>query len=163
MFVGDLPEGCGAYELQQLFSELAHVVNISMIERKGIAFITVESEAEVGHIIDVADSAGLHIHGQMIRVARAHKPSDGPVRLRSTLQIALLHTCRMCVLCQWRMLPGCRKPLFVRARKLSSPPAAHKPFYWRSHSKTLHVLTCSSSTLLSPRVLSGRATCMPFW
>ena len=136
VFVGDLPEGCGAYELQQLFSELAHVVNISMIERKGIAFITVESEAEVGHIIDVADSAGLHIHGQMIRVARAHKASDGPVRLRSTLQIALLHTCRMCVLCQWRMLPGCRKPLFVSARKLSSPAAAHKPFFWRSHSQT---------------------------
>ena len=116
VFVGDLPEGCGAYELQQLFSELARVVNISMIEHKGIAFITVESEAEVGHIIDVADSAGLHMHGQMIRVARAHKPSDGPVRLRSTLQIAVLHTCRMCVLHQWRMQARYRKPLFVRAR-----------------------------------------------
>ncbi len=78
--MGDLPQTCGAYELQQLFSELAHVVNVSVVEHKGIAFITVESEAEVGHIIDVADSAGLHIHGQMIRVARAHKPSDGPVQ-----------------------------------------------------------------------------------
>lgn len=79
IFVGDLPQGCGAYELQELFSELANVVNIRMLEHKGIAFVTVESEAEVGHIIEVADSSGLHIHGEMIRVARAHQPSDSQV------------------------------------------------------------------------------------
>ena len=79
MFVGDIPQGCGHHELQELFSELANVVNIRLIEHKGIAFVTVDSEAEVGHIIDVADSAGLHMHGQIIRVARAHQPSDGPV------------------------------------------------------------------------------------
>ncbi len=78
--MGDIPQGCGHHELQELFSELANVVNIRLIEHKGIAFVTVDSEAEVGHIIDVADSAGLHMHGQMIRVARAHQPSDAPVR-----------------------------------------------------------------------------------
>lgn len=83
VFVGDIPQGCGPNELQELFSELANVVNIRLIERKGIAFVTVDSEAEVGHIIDVADSAGLHIHGEMIRVARAHQPSDGVVRTRT--------------------------------------------------------------------------------
>lgn len=80
VFVGDIPQGCGHDELQELFSELANVVNIRLLEHKGIAFVTLESEAEVGHVIDVADSAGLHIHGQRIRVARAHQPSDGPVR-----------------------------------------------------------------------------------
>ena len=79
VFVGDIPQGCGHHELQELFSELANVVNIRLIEHKGIAFVTVDSEAEVGHIIDVADSAGLHVHGEMIRVARAHQPSDAPV------------------------------------------------------------------------------------
>lgn len=79
VFVGDIPHGCGHHELQELFSELANVVNIKLIEHKGIAFVTVDSEAEVGHIIDVGDSAGLHINGQMIRDARAHQPLDAPV------------------------------------------------------------------------------------
>lgn len=79
MFVGDLPPGCGHYELQELFSQLANVVNIKYLEHKSIAFVTVESDAEVGHIIDVADTSGLHIHGAIIRVARAHHPSDGQV------------------------------------------------------------------------------------
>ena len=79
MFVGDLPPGCGHHELQELFSQLASVVNIKHLEHKSIAFVTVESDAEVGHIIDVADASGLHIHGTMIRVARAHQPSDGQV------------------------------------------------------------------------------------
>ncbi|CAK0764559.1 hypothetical protein CVIRNUC_003170 [Coccomyxa viridis] len=77
VFVGDLPPGCGHFELQELFSQLANVVNIKHLEHKSIAFVTVESDAEVGHIIDVADTSGLHIHGAMIRVARAHQPSDG--------------------------------------------------------------------------------------
>ena len=55
------------------------MVNIKHLEHKGIAFVTVENDAEVGHIIDVADTSGLHIHGTMIRVARAHQPSDGQV------------------------------------------------------------------------------------
>ena len=79
VFVGDLPPGCGHFELQELFSQLANVVNIKHLEHKSIAFVTVESDAEVGHIIDVADTSGLHIHGTMIRVARAHQPSDGQV------------------------------------------------------------------------------------
>ena len=79
VFVGDLPPGCGHYELQELFSQLATVVNIKHLEHKNIAFVTVESDAEVGHIIDVADTSGLHMHGTMIRVARAHQPSDGQV------------------------------------------------------------------------------------
>ena len=79
MFVGDLPPGCGHYELQELFSAVANVVNIRHIEHKGIAFVTLESEAEVDHVVHLADSTGLHIHGEMIRVARAHQPSDGPV------------------------------------------------------------------------------------
>ena len=79
MFVGDLPPGCGHFELQELFSQLANVVNIKHLEHKSIAFVTVESDAEVGYIIDVADTSGLHIHGAMIRVARAHQPSDGQV------------------------------------------------------------------------------------
>ena len=83
LIVGDLPQGCGHFELQELFSELASVVNIRMIEHKGIAFVTVESEAEAGHIIDIADSAGLHMHRELIRVARAHQPADGPVCSRT--------------------------------------------------------------------------------
>ena len=91
--MGDIPQGCGHDELQELFSELANVVNIRLLEHKGIAFVTVDSEAEVGHIIDVADSAGLHIHGQMIRVARAHQPSEGAVRTHTLCRTSTCHTC----------------------------------------------------------------------
>ena len=99
MFVGDVPPGCGHYELQELFSQLANVVNIKHLEHKSIAFVTVESDAEVGHIIEVADTSGLHIHGTMIRVARAHHPSDGkvlPQPLCQHSQHALIRHCSPC-------------------------------------------------------------------